>query len=289
MSSKIFSVEDQYKKHPKLNKEDVLNIIEWGKNEPHLPYITEHEAIIYLVVCNFDLDYTKKVLDKNFTLRTKSSDIFGLFNPDMEQMQNIFKAVSILGIPTQTPEGNRIIITRLINTDYRQFNVPEYLANIDLVLQVFNYLYGPANGMIAILDASNINWAHITKITFSLSTAARYIEYLQEGVPAVVNGIYMVNIGGPSEKLVKMIKPLMKKELADILLPFGDHKNLTKFISPNYLPADYDGKQESIAELHEKTLNIIMENKELCTKYLNKKVNESLRVSQKKTGWYNIF
>lgn len=40
MSTKTVTVEDEYRKNPELKKEDVNELLEWAKTQPHLPKIS---------------------------------------------------------------------------------------------------------------------------------------------------------------------------------------------------------------------------------------------------------
>lgn len=40
MNLQIASCADQYKKSPQLNRNDVLELLEWQKTQPHLPNVS---------------------------------------------------------------------------------------------------------------------------------------------------------------------------------------------------------------------------------------------------------
>lgn len=47
MSLQIASCEDQYKKFPQLDRNEVLKLKEWHEKQPHLPDVTGYYGLYY--------------------------------------------------------------------------------------------------------------------------------------------------------------------------------------------------------------------------------------------------
>lgn len=56
MAITIASADEQYKKFPQLNRDEVLKLQEWYEKQPHLPNVTGKLAIFgsiqFVVVCD---------------------------------------------------------------------------------------------------------------------------------------------------------------------------------------------------------------------------------------------
>lgn len=81
------TLEEIYKKEPNLKKEDVQQLREWAKKQPHLPEATELQLICFLHSCYFSMEMAKKSMDCFFSLRTASPEIFSV--PSVEHLKFI--------------------------------------------------------------------------------------------------------------------------------------------------------------------------------------------------------
>lgn len=87
MSVVSVTLEEIYQKEPQLKKEDIQQLREWAKKQPHLPEATEEQLIWFLHSCYFSIELAKKTMDCFFTIRTASSDIFSA--PSEEHLEMI--------------------------------------------------------------------------------------------------------------------------------------------------------------------------------------------------------
>lgn len=83
--------EEYAKNAGNLKKEDVLDIIQWAKTQPHLPEVTEFEAILFLHSNYYDLEGAKKTIENYFTMRTKSTDFFSARDVTTDEMQETLR------------------------------------------------------------------------------------------------------------------------------------------------------------------------------------------------------
>lgn len=70
------TVADEYKKNQNLRKEDIHELQEWLKTQPHLPLISELDLIYFLHSNYYDLDGTKNTIETYYTNRTNYKEFF---------------------------------------------------------------------------------------------------------------------------------------------------------------------------------------------------------------------
>lgn len=102
-----------------------------------------------------------------------------------------------------------------------------------------------ADGEIPIFDMTNITLRHFTKIVFS--TLRLFMKYSQEAHPVVVQQIHIVNCSSLVNRVMMVIKPFLKAEVAErIQTHLPDSESLFKYIPKEVLPKEYGGHCGSI-------------------------------------------
>lgn len=89
----LYNLDEQYARNPNINREEVLKLQEWANAQPHLPKVSEHEALLFFYACNCSMEYSKQVLDLCFTCRTHFEEFFGNVDIETPAMRHIHKTV----------------------------------------------------------------------------------------------------------------------------------------------------------------------------------------------------
>lgn len=83
----VLDVEEQCKKYPDFNKDDVQKIRTWLDKTPHLPKITNHEIFMFLHSTEFSVEASKTKIDNFYTCRTHMKQYFDCRDPATDEMK----------------------------------------------------------------------------------------------------------------------------------------------------------------------------------------------------------
>lgn len=107
---------------------------------------------------------------------------------------------------------------------------------------------GPADGYHLVLDITGIKMGHITRLNVSELKPSMF--YLQEALPIRIVGLHFINAMSFMDKVMTLLRPFIKNELAKKLHLHESIKGLHSIAPPSYFPNDYEGgKEESFSAL----------------------------------------
>lgn len=257
--SKPVDVATIYKNDPKLKKDDVTSLINWISNQPHLPKITEMQAILFIHSCYYSLEKAKNALDTFFTLRTMCPELFAQLSPQNPNIITALNVSLITPLPRLTPEGYVVAFNRLLDVDPNKYLFSDQAKVQDMIGMAYLNNYGPCNGVVSIIDLHGSGISHLWRI--HVMTIKKFLFYLQEGMPVRIMGIHFINVTPFVDKVVSMIKPFMKKDLLQVLhLHSGTNETLYQFVPKECLPEELGGQSPSISILHEKSKKFVNDN-----------------------------
>lgn len=118
-------------------------------------------------------------------------------------------------MPTRTEQNYAVHYFKVHDPDYTKFDI---VANIKLTLMLLEVTLekDPPDGLVVVLDMDNIGLMHVTKL--KLGFLRLFFEFLQEGMPLKLKQIHIFNTSFVYDKILALIKILMKKELAQLVL-----------------------------------------------------------------------
>lgn len=141
---------------------------------------------------------------------------------------------------------------------------------------------GLANGAVFILDMNGCVFGHIKKI--NLMACKKFITYIQDAIPVRLKAIHIINTLPFLDIILGMLKPLMKKELYDLIKLHPTLDTLYPHVPQEVLPREYGGTADSIQEIHEKTIEQLLDNVEFFKQHENQKTDETKRVGKAVTA-----
>lgn len=93
MSSVMVNIDDEYRKFPEMKKEEVLKIVEWVRQQPHLPNICEAFVILFYHACYYSSEQTKKTIDIHYTTRTHCPEFFANCDPLSAELEKVMRTM----------------------------------------------------------------------------------------------------------------------------------------------------------------------------------------------------
>ncbi|XP_055677710.1 retinol-binding protein pinta-like [Lutzomyia longipalpis] len=275
--------DDEYANRPNLRREDVKKILEWISKQPHLPKISELEAILFIHSCYYSLEQAKKTIDVHYTIRTHSPEFFAKRDSSAREILDMTDIQLQVPLPGLTPEGYKIIFINLLDHDASKYNFTASLKLYSFISDLHLWTEGTAEGHILLVNMQGMNLGHIARL--GLVQMKKYLTYLQDALPLRIKGLYFINANSVTDKLVSMMKPLMNKELISIMRVFTTMESVYKVIPQEIFPKELGGSSKSYAELQRDMKEGLAANRDFFLEFENQRwVDESKRPGKPKTA-----
>lgn len=97
---------------------------------------------------------------------------------------------------------------------------------------------GPRPGLICLFDMSNVGLTHLLRV--KISTIRKFFHYLQDGLPAKLKAIHVLNAVSFFDKVLYIIKPFIHAEILKMVSNGKESKtqpNLINDLPPPAVPA----------------------------------------------------
>ncbi|CAK1541742.1 unnamed protein product [Leptosia nina] len=235
------------KPFPEEHDDEIQEIREWMKSQPHLPYISDEFIILFLHSNYYKVKETQVTIEGYFTLRYNSPDLFTNRDPLAAKNKIILDITHMVALPTLTPEGHHILLYRLADTDYSKLN----FADAVRVFCMFNDIKLSddklSEGYVVIFDMKGCSIGHLTRVT--LPALRAFMQYIQVAHPARLKKIHVVHTVSFINQVMCLVKPLIQSNLYNLLNFSSDGP--ASVVDVEYLPQDYGGPLPSVQELHD--------------------------------------
>ncbi|XP_041971745.1 uncharacterized protein LOC121727811 [Aricia agestis] len=274
---KQISLDVEYKKHKNISPEDIKQLREWVKTQPHLPeeHLSDLDLILTYYCCDTSDLFTKQVLDLHFTLRTLYSKFFKdrvVDNVTTETLQNTM----LLPLSESDKNGVRYLYLALRRSEPKFFNLVDAGRVLMMIFDLWQYEEGTWPGLSIIVDLELVVLGHLSRLEFW--ALRQIIHFLQDCMLVKINNIYFINAPNFTDKLLMLLKPLMSKELYSKIQVYDSKADLSRTDIPVHgLPKENGGKNLCRQELNEKLLTWLQSSPDYFVQENFKRVNESLR------------
>ncbi|XP_063222922.1 alpha-tocopherol transfer protein-like isoform X10 [Bacillus rossius redtenbacheri] len=222
----------------------------WLDRQPHLPQLTDDHLILFLHSRYDNVEKTKQAIESYCTLKTLTPEIFSNRDVLGKDIQDMVDICEIVMLPAATAEGYRVLMFRF--TDYsasKYFLVPS-LKGFCMSCDFHISENGLLPGVVAVFDMKGLSIFHIFRI-HPFSMVKKILHYLQDCLPVRVKSIHLINAIFLAGKLLALIKPFLKKELAEMIHVHSSVEGLREFLPLDILPSEYGGQTESMTRLYD--------------------------------------
>ncbi|XP_058821907.1 alpha-tocopherol transfer protein-like [Topomyia yanbarensis] len=214
--------------------------------------MTDKQLACFLDACNKNIEQARKVIKIYYDARRDGPELFHDRDPFNPKIQQCFDNQDYFPLPP-TPSGYSIVYHRLNNPKASNYNFDDAVKTYFMLLDSCLYTQGPRPGLICLFDMTNVGLTHLLRV--KISTVRKFFHYLQDGLPARLKAIHVLNAVSFFDKILYIIKPFIHAEILKMLFLHPTNANLTKFydewIPRSCLPSDYGGELKSVAELHQ--------------------------------------
>jgi len=118
-------------------------------------------------------------------------------------------------LPKLDQNGNWIIVQRLADPRPSQYIFNDSLKLLFMSYDANLYTNGCSEGYILLVDMINTRLGHLTRL--SINNLRKALEYVQEGIPLRLKGIYVVNAIWFMDKIIAIMRPFMKQKLFEMV------------------------------------------------------------------------
>lgn len=191
----------------------------WLITQPHLPQ-NIHPLLLkrYIHSTKGDLEYAKKIFVHGYTIRHNNPHIFGDRDPLEPKVQNVLKAIDMVPLPAVETSEDKFVFFRLVDCDPEKFHFNDVIRTFFIIAD--SRMVQPDipmndGGDIPIFDMNGFTLRHLTKVV--LSTLRVYMKYAQEAHPVRLKAIHVINCTPFLDKVMYVVKPFMKKKVAEML------------------------------------------------------------------------
>ena len=159
-----------------------------------------------------------------------------------------------------------VLLHKLISPDPKDYWFDAGVKTFIMKTEACLFHGGPraGSGIIFIDDLEGATIWHLFRPC--LNSIRKGLKFLQEGSPFEVKAVHVVNTVWFLDKILAIVKPLLRSELFNKIYFHSSVKDLEHFykehIPKSNLPSDYGGDLESIEELHKKQREEFMEMRE---------------------------
>ncbi|XP_050532488.1 uncharacterized protein LOC126900654 isoform X2 [Daktulosphaira vitifoliae] len=220
------------------------------------------QIIIFLHACNYNKEYTKKIIREYFTLRaTKCAITFRGRDPFYKHNLKQLDVIHMHLIKDEN-DGFNYFWTSLKIKDASKYYPSTAVKLMHMAIELEQIENGTAPGYRVIIDSTDVGFSHAMR--FSINNVRNMMIYIQNAIPFVIDKIYVINVTPGIEKIYTLAKPFMHKSLIDkvIMKSVFKTKEFLKSLPQHILSKDYGGLGQSMNELTENAKNKLNENRE---------------------------
>ncbi|XP_011179298.2 alpha-tocopherol transfer protein-like [Zeugodacus cucurbitae] len=274
---------EQYARFPEISRDEMKKFVNWIHAQPHMQNLSEEAALHFFHASMNSMEMAKQVLDTNLTVRTHCEDFFTNLDCERPELQRAMRTVSICPLPQTTPEGYRVIIGKLADTNASNFNFVDCMKLYCMIFDMWMCEDGIRPGHIMVMDLKGVTLGHVARI--GIFQMKKFLFYLQEAAAIRLIGFHFINIVPFMDKILALMTPFMKKELTSILYVHNNLEDFFKFVPQSILPKDYGGTELECVEFRETVYAKLKENREEMLQFEKRhQVNEKLRPGKPKNA-----
>ncbi|CAO1396893.1 unnamed protein product [Diamesa hyperborea] len=227
--------------------------------------VTDKQLLLFLDSCG-SVEEAVKVIKIYYDVKKNTPQLFKNRDPESPAVQQCLNNQFHLYLPV-TPDGCSVIYHGLSNDKSANYNFDEAVKTFFMNLDSCLSEHGPRNGLIFLFDMKNVGLGHVTKLNGNSQKA--FFRYMQEGLPAKLKSIHVLNASTIVKTVMAIIKPFVK---AGILEKIHLHSSSMDFevfyknvIPKEFMPSDYGGDLESVEQLNKKNSELLVNLKSYFT------------------------
>ncbi|XP_067006985.2 alpha-tocopherol transfer protein-like [Anabrus simplex] len=271
----------EFNMSPESIQRDVEYLKEWITQQPHLPNVTDERRLRnMLFYCKNSVEKVKRVTDLYYTVRGQVPEFFANRDPLTQDVEKIIHTVFFLPLPRHTPDGSRILLFRLMDSNPARYNATQAMK-LGFMVGDIRLLEDTCLNNILVFDLTGFTLTHLTLHTIPMVKKFMFVG--QKAFPIRQKAVHIIYAPPFVDKILMLFKPFMKAKLAKRMYVHQGLGNLSEYIPRNLLPEDYGGDLPPLKEIHESWKKQLVENRDFFLKEESVFTDESKRPGKPKT------
>ncbi|XP_012254146.2 retinol-binding protein pinta-like [Athalia rosae] len=249
---------------------------DWLKMQPHLPQDASDEKLeCFITGTKMSLERAKEKLDMYYTIRRLIPELFESRDPRGPKLSALYGIMQYVCLPKLSPEKCRVCILRPTVNDVSKFEPWElykYMFMVgDIRLDICR-----AFGNIFVYDFALVSMGHLMKLTPVL---LKKCETASSAYVARIKGIHFINAPPFIDRMVTMVKSVMKPKLAARVHvhAVGDLESFYEYVPKSILPKEYGGDYLTMDIISNQWLQEVDQWRDWFMEQQNVLADESLR------------
>ncbi|XP_034240711.1 alpha-tocopherol transfer protein-like isoform X3 [Thrips palmi] len=225
------------------------------------------DLVKFVHSCEYDLEKAKKCAKDFYWSRDAVPELFSGWDATLPHFQSVFDTVTYAIMPRRTPDNFRVIFNSLKTSDTTNYVIVD-ITKVTLMVVESIFLTEPTvSGIVIIQDLEKATFSHFVKYVWSLPRKIQV--YFEDGVPLKREKVHLINCPGIVDKGLKFMGRMIRKEDRDRMQSYSgdDYSELYKFVPKDCLPSDVGGNLPPLEELHELTVQRLIDFKEVFQKH----------------------
>ncbi|XP_075168201.1 alpha-tocopherol transfer protein-like [Haematobia irritans] len=267
---------------PSRIPQDLEILKTWLKQLPHLRARTDDRILIqFLRGCKYSLEKAKKKMEYMYEIKSKYPEYFLITNVDDPKFRSYHNTGTMIPLPIPLNDnGPRLIMVRFTfsGKEFRVMDSIRYMSALLEVLGVYDP-YASINGFIYIMDFSQCGYEHVKEVNPTIMKLL--ITVKEKCLPMRFKGLYVINLEGYQEQLLKVALTFMPEKLRNRIFICGkDVSILEKHLPKKYLPHQYGGENGNLDELCAEYNHVWDEHRDYFQENSKCGIDEHLRLSK---------
>ncbi|XP_034231247.1 alpha-tocopherol transfer protein-like [Thrips palmi] len=230
--------------------EYVDQLKEWMQTQPHLPRNYD-DRVLPRFVCGtkYNLHRAQKKIDNYFTARAKVPEFFAQRDPTSPDIQQAWRAMTVLPLPRTRGDGARVCLHILNDVDACE-HVPQHLYRMIFMVSDIRMVEEPEiSGDVFVFDAANAGVSMVLKHAGSLLKKA--LTLAQTAYPQRLKEIHIINAHPFVNRGINLFRSFMKEKMRNRFVVHSSLESLHQYVPADVLPAEYGGSCRTVAALRD--------------------------------------
>nr|XP_022920517.1 alpha-tocopherol transfer protein-like [Onthophagus taurus] len=229
---------------------------EWVSYQTYLPQHYDRVLLrTYLRQCKHDLEKAKTKFRNYLINITKLSNLFDNRLDCLQPNQAISRYMYMFPLPETTPEGYRVIFTRIINPDPNVMDLQRIMQTITLYADYRMHIDEISSGDIFVTDAELLHGGHMPVLLNN--TMKKSIEIALESYPIRIKAIHIVATMPLAIHGINIFKAFLKEDLREKIHIHKNMQSVMKHIPIKCFPSDCGGGQKCLNDLNAEITKVL--------------------------------